>query len=86
MRRGDEERVEGESGIPEQLVDHAAVEVVAVEDADLAAERPDILDDVPGAGLSQRELVLGRSAGLHHPHERVDGERVVLRRHPEQAS
>ena len=86
MRLGEEERVEREPGVPEQLVDDVPVEVVPVQDAELAAERADVLDDVPGAGLAQRELVLGRLAALHHPHERVDRERVVLRRHPEQAS
>ena len=86
MRLGEEERVEREPGVPEQFVDDVPVEVVPVEDAELAAERPDVLDDVPGASLPQRELVFGRLAALHHPDERVDHERVVLRRDPEQAS
>ena len=61
VRLGDEERVEREPGVPEQLVDDVPVEVVPVEDAELAAQRADVLDDVPGAGLAQRELVLGRA-------------------------
>src|SRR5699024_9390232 len=86
VRLSEEERAEREPGVPEQLVDDVPVEVVPVEDAKLAAERPDILDDVPRASLPQRELVLGRPAALHHSDERVDHERVMLRRNPEQAS
>src|SRR5699024_4760840 len=81
-----EERAEDESRIPQEFVDDLAVEVVPVEDAHLTAERPDILDDVPRPGFAERELVLLRVAGPHHPDERIDHERVVLRRHPEQAA
>ncbi len=56
------------------------------EDPQLAAEGADVFDDVPRARLPQRELVLGRRGRLHHPHQRVDRERVMLRRHSEQAS
>src|SRR5699024_10901140 len=81
-----EGRTEDEARIPRECGDDRAGEAVPGEDAHLTAERPDILDDVPRPGFAERELVLLRVAGPHHPDERLDHERVVLRRHPEQAA
>src|ERR1700712_4473071 len=60
VRGGEEQRFEGEPRLPEQLVDDVPVEVVPVENTKLAAECADIFDDVPGAGLTEGELVLRR--------------------------
>ena len=79
MRSGEKKRCERESGFPEQLVNDLPVEIVPIEDAYLAAERPDILNDVPGAGLTELEFVFGHLSGLDHPDEGVHRERVVLR-------
>src|SRR5699024_8315154 len=43
-----EERLEDQPGIPQEFVDDLAVEVVPEEHPHLTAERPDVLDDVPG--------------------------------------
>lgn len=74
MRRCKEKRVKDKPGISQQFVDDLLVEVVPIENAELAAERANIFDDVPSASLSKRELILGRIAGLDHPHERINHE------------
>ncbi|MEG8035195.1 hypothetical protein QP157_07670 [Sphingomonas sp. LR61] len=84
MRLGDEQWCEDDPGVPQQLAEHLLVEVVAVEDPHLAAQRADVLDDVPRARLTERELVLVRSCGFDHADESLHGERVVLGGHPEQ--
>src|SRR5690606_6021344 len=53
VRRGEEERVERKPGVSQQFVDNLPVEIVAVEDAELTAERANVFDDVPGTRLSQ---------------------------------
>ncbi|MCF2570982.1 hypothetical protein HX613_02285 [Brevibacterium sp. UCMA 11754] len=64
VRDCNEKRVKDKSGVPQQFVDDLLVEVVPVKNAELTAERANIFDDVPGASLTQRELILGASLAL----------------------
>ena len=61
------------------LLDDLAVVVVHVEDADLAAERRDVADDVACARLENRKFVFICSEGAHGLDKGFDGEGVVLR-------
>ena len=71
----------GHVGVVERLLQHAPVEVVGVQDAHFAAERAHVVDDLAGAALAQDEFVIVSLALLHHVHERLHAERVVLRGH-----
>ncbi len=56
--RGLKQKVKGESMVPELPCHHRLVEVVAVEDADLALKGGDILQNLVGSGLPDGEVVL----------------------------
>ena len=74
-----DELVEREITCVEQALDHLAVKVAQVEDADIALERGDVLDDFPRARLADGELVLVGIEQLDSLDKALDGEGVVLR-------
>ena len=67
----------------EDLRDDVAVEVAEVEDADLAAQACDVVDDLARLALADGEIVFGGIEALGHLHEGLDREGIVLRRHAE---
>ena len=67
----------------EDLRDDVAVEVAEVEDADLAAQACDVVDDLARLALADGEIVFGGVEALGHLHEGLDREGIVLRRHAE---
>ena len=67
--------------LAQQLADDLPVEFRQVQDADLRLQVRHLVDDVPGARLADRELVLVRLRGVDHLHERLHGEHVMLRGH-----
>ena len=64
----------------QKLVDRLAVERILVQDADLAAEIPDVRDHLPGLRLVDGKLVLIHAVLLHELDKRLDREGVVLHR------
>lgn len=74
-----DELVEREVAGVEQALDHLAVEVAQVEDADVALERGDVFDDFLGARFADGEFVLVGVEQLDGFDEALDGEGVVLR-------
>lgn len=67
----------------EDLRDDVAVEVAEVEDADLATQACDVVDDLARLALTDGEIVFGGVEALGHLHEGLDREGIVLRRHAE---
>ena len=62
------------------LLQDASVKVVKVEDADVAAKRADVIDDLRCGCLAHDELELAVAATLDHVDEGLDRKGVVLGR------
>ena len=68
------------AGIGKSLLQNAGVKVVQIEDADIAAKRTDVIDDLRCGGLAHDELELAVAAALDHVDKGLDRKRVVLGR------
>ena len=78
---GVEERVESESLVTYCLLEHPPVEAVEVQDANLAAEASDILDDLSGGCLAHDELVIVGATFADDVDEGLHREGIVLGAH-----
>ena len=75
-----EQGSEAEVVVGQRFLQHVGVETVQIEDAQLAAERAHVLDDLAGGAFAQDVVEVPAVAGaFHHAHERLDAERVMLR-------
>jgi len=66
------------AGIGEGLLQNAGVKVVQIQDADVAAKRADVIDDLRRGGLAHDELELAVAAALDYVDKGLDRKGVVL--------
>lgn len=67
-------------GIGKGLLQDTGIKVIQIEDADIAAKRAHVVDDLRCGGLAHDELELAVAAALDDVDEGLDRERVVLGR------
>ena len=70
--------MEARARIGKSLLQNAGVKVVQIEDADVAAKRADVIDDLRCGGLAHDELELAVAAALDHVDKGLDRKGVVL--------
>ena len=66
------------AGIGEGLLQDAGIKVVQIEDADVAAKRTHVVDDLRCGGLAHDELELAVAAALDYVDKGLDRKGVVL--------
>ena len=74
------EGMKARSGIGECLLQDTGIKVVQIEDADVAAKRAYVVDDLRRGGLAHDELELAVAAALDYVDKGLDRKRVVLGR------
>ena len=72
------EGVEARARVGKGFLQDASVKVVQIEDADVAAKRADVIDDLRRGGLAHDEIELAVAAALDHVDECLDRKGVVL--------
>ena len=60
------------AGIGEGLLQNAGVKVIQIQNADIAAKRTDVIDDLRCGGLAHDELELAVAAALDHVDKGLD--------------
>ena len=68
------------TGIGEGLLQNAGVKVIQIQNADIAAKRTDVINDLRCGGLAHDELELAVAAALDYVDKGLDRKRVVLGR------
>ena len=74
------EGMKARSGIGEGLLQNAGVKVIQIQNADIAAKRTAVVDDLRRGGLAHDELELAVAAALDDVDKGLDRKRVVLGR------
>ena len=74
------EGMKARSGIGEGLLQNAGVKVIQIQNADIAAKRTDVINDLRCGGLAHDELELAVAAALDYVDKGLDRKRVVLGR------
>ena len=75
-----EEGMEACAGIGEGLLQNAGVKVIQIQNADIAAKRTDVIDDLRCGGLAHDELELAVAAALDYVDKGLDRKSVMLGR------
>ncbi|WP_186326563.1 hypothetical protein, partial [Paenibacillus sp. Y412MC10] len=64
--------------IVEEVVDDVGIELVEVENGDVGAEGFEVLDDLVGVGVCERELVVMVGVLVEEVEEGIEGKGVVV--------